>query len=154
VALHYLTTYSEAFTLLDPAVYGPTLDIALFTRLCEDAEARFDNHIRRYYHVPIDSSTSPEAFGLAKKVVAYWSAAAFARAVNQAEGDERDNWHARVLDDAAKVFMGQLEAHHVPDDVEEAADARVWLPGYSADYVQPAAIFTRAKIASGEDTHW
>jgi len=152
VATHYIN-WADVRDQLDPETVGH-LDIPRAQGAAEEAEARFDNRLRRHFTLPFTAAGDAEAYALAKKICAKWAAAIYLRQDHSAEGTAEDTWYADWLDKDAESFVALLETRRSPPDAEAAADPLQYVPSDGVtDPTERSAIFSRANITTGSG-HW
>ncbi len=124
------------------------------------AEDHFDNGLRERYTVPF-TAAQPEAFALAKKIVAMWAAANYLVNARQTEADEeRATWYADRLAGKADMLYDVFLEGAPPADAPASSDPFSQLPqdGYSdlstTEQSDLEPIFRRGHLVSGDSRHW
>ena len=125
------------------------------------AEDYFDGRLRERYTVPFTSGDNPNAWALARRIVALWAAAKYLINRRQEEADEDTvMWYPRQLVADGDALFEQFISGTPPSDAEVASDefSELVHDGYSDRTDQQksdlTAIFMRGHLISGDSRHW
>jgi len=154
MALHYLN-WQDIMALLDADVY-PDPDIGRLNAIADDQEQRFDMMLSRQFDVPFAASTSPEAFDLARKVIARWAAAVYVMERAQAEGTEDHLWYPKQLEQQAGEWIGMLRDRLQPADAGPASPSLQFIPGdgLPAADTSRGPSFSRNHLSKTNTSRW